>query len=634
MILRLHRKRLLVKIKAFNSYNMAAFAKLTGTTQSTTAYTSLWTMVSGPGTVTFANAAALVTGASFSAAGTYVLRLTITTASFTSTDDITVTCTANAAPVVNAGADFSVMQNTATAIAGSFTNDGLPALQFFYDFSTTILGTPATGTFRLSSAVVTSSTQMNIAVTDRYGFNRQADLLSIDSGSVIRLVNPDNTAQFIQFTCGTPTLSGGFVFWSMSSVTASSSAPFIDGTDVDFTPVFTPTTVWSMTSGTGTATFGNAAALTTTVSFSATGAKVLTLTVDDGTNVGTDTVAVDVNSTLGTDFVRATSQAVPGGASLTADGTPFLIDMSRFPVGWWNACGSSSASIRVVKAATTTEVPFHIIRFDGAADTGLMAVQSQALAGGTGFDIYCGNAANTAYAATATYGQYNVYRTAIKGFWPAGGGTDATRNANNMVTFGSPTIGAGPIGAQSYLYSTTARSALLLSAVVNSPISFFAASDTLAAADFSNWFHTIGISRTKAGTLDSFNNAVYMSAAGINPHCTMTSLNGSGSWQGSSAQCTAETWKGHGGIHLNNTSRTAVTSFATGTTSTVNNTVIELDHLAIGHFPKLLGGAGTVANPKVSLCFFFTEAVAAAELKYLDLMLTQATFWGVWVLNP
>jgi hypothetical protein len=357
--------------------------------------------------------------------------------------------------------------------------------------------------------------------------------------------------------------------------------------------------------------------------------------VSDGSLSGNDTVSVDVNSVLGTDFVRATSQSVPGGANLTADGTVLLIDMSRFDTGWWTACGTSSASIRVTLAGTTTQIPFDVIQFNGTSDTGLMAVKTQALAGGTGVDVYCGNSANTAYGVNDTYGRYNVYRTSIKGFWPSGGGSDRTRNANNMVTFGTPTIGAGPIGAQSYTYSATARSALLLPAIVPYPISFFSASNK-TTADFNNYFHTIGIARTKAGTLDSYSNSLYLTGANSTPNVSATALNGSGVWAGSLAQQTAETWKGLAGIYTSNTSRQAVTAQATGTINTVNHVVIELDHLAIGHHPKLLGGpgGGTGVNPSVSLCMFFNEAVNANELKYLDLMLTQATFWGTWTLNP
>lgn len=52
--------------------------------------TTSWSMVSGPGTVTFADSSALSTQASFSASGTYVLRLTASDSLLTSSDDVTV----------------------------------------------------------------------------------------------------------------------------------------------------------------------------------------------------------------------------------------------------------------------------------------------------------------------------------------------------------------------------------------------------------------------------------------------------------------------------------------------------------------------------------------------------------------
>ncbi len=614
---------------------MAANVELFCTVETGESFTVLWEKVSGPGTVTFSNSTSQSTEAVMSAAGEYVLRCTVTTPNFEESDEVTITATANAAPVVAAGSDITVLQNTNANLAGTYTEDGFPGQHFWYTFSSTVLGTPAAGTFRLGSATQSASTQLNIAVTDRFGVNRQADLLAIPSGSLITLYDRADPTRYLQFTCGAFSLFGGFAFCSMSSVTVSSVNPLRNNFPVDFTPYKTPTVTWSMTAGTGSATFGNANALETTVSFSTTGAKTLQLAVSDGVLTGTDTLSVDVDSVLGTDFVRATSQAVPGGAGITS--TVFLVDMSRFPVGWWNAAAAASdttgRTVRVCFAGTTTQVPFDIINFNGTTDTGFMAIGANASAGGTGFDIYVGNSAFQLYAATDTYGRYNVYRTALKGFWPNGGGFDRTRNVYSLVNTGSPTVGAGPIGSSSTLYSSSTRASLLLPAVVTGPISFFAASDT-TSPDFNSWYHTIGISRTKAGTLDSYNNAVYMTAAGATLHATISSLNGSGVWQGGSAQCTAQTWKGQGGIHASNTSRTAVTAQATGTPSTVNNVVIELDHLCIGHFPKLLGGPGTITNPKVSLCFFWNEAVAAAELKYLDLMLVQATFWGSWTLNP
>ena len=53
--------------------------------------TTGWTKVSGPGTVTFGDPAAVDTTASFSGAGTYVLRLSANDGALSSADDITVT---------------------------------------------------------------------------------------------------------------------------------------------------------------------------------------------------------------------------------------------------------------------------------------------------------------------------------------------------------------------------------------------------------------------------------------------------------------------------------------------------------------------------------------------------------------
>jgi len=58
--------------------------------------TSAWTKVSGPGTVTFANPAALATTASFSTNGVYILRLTASDSDLSASDDLTVTVGAEA----------------------------------------------------------------------------------------------------------------------------------------------------------------------------------------------------------------------------------------------------------------------------------------------------------------------------------------------------------------------------------------------------------------------------------------------------------------------------------------------------------------------------------------------------------
>src|SRR5678809_1637742 len=92
--------------------------------------TKTWSQVSGPGTVTFSNAAALNSTANFSAAGTYTLRLTANDSLLSSSDDVVITVNAaapvNQAPVVNAGPDFTLTLPNGITLAGSASDDGLP----------------------------------------------------------------------------------------------------------------------------------------------------------------------------------------------------------------------------------------------------------------------------------------------------------------------------------------------------------------------------------------------------------------------------------------------------------------------------------------------------------------------------
>lgn len=84
------------------SITLPASASLTGSVSDdglpSNTLTSTWTMVSGPGTVTFGSASSAQTTASFSTAGTYVLRLTTSDGALSGSDDVTINVAA--APVV------------------------------------------------------------------------------------------------------------------------------------------------------------------------------------------------------------------------------------------------------------------------------------------------------------------------------------------------------------------------------------------------------------------------------------------------------------------------------------------------------------------------------------------------------
>src|SRR5262249_49248798 len=82
------------------------------------AVTTTWSKVSGPGTVTFGNAAAVSTTASFSLSGSYVLRLTANDSALQASDDISVT--------VNGAGAFTAYNDLAWA--GGQLNSNIPRI--------------------------------------------------------------------------------------------------------------------------------------------------------------------------------------------------------------------------------------------------------------------------------------------------------------------------------------------------------------------------------------------------------------------------------------------------------------------------------------------------------------------------
>ncbi|MCU1383320.1 MAG: hypothetical protein JWL71_2017, partial [Acidobacteria bacterium] len=94
------------------------------------AVTSAWSKVSGPGNVTFANAASAVTTATFDQAGPYVVRLTASDSLLSAFADVTITVNpaapTNQAPMVTAGANATITLPAGVSLNGSITDDGLP----------------------------------------------------------------------------------------------------------------------------------------------------------------------------------------------------------------------------------------------------------------------------------------------------------------------------------------------------------------------------------------------------------------------------------------------------------------------------------------------------------------------------
>ena len=119
--------------------------------------TSTWSVVSGPGTVVFANPNAAVTSASFTNPGNYTLRLTATDTEFIVSDDMIVTVLLNQPPVVNAGPDQEITLPGTAILNGTASDDGLPRGSTLETFWTIVSG-PTAVVFNDAYALSTLST--------------------------------------------------------------------------------------------------------------------------------------------------------------------------------------------------------------------------------------------------------------------------------------------------------------------------------------------------------------------------------------------------------------------------------------------------------------------------------------------
>ena len=109
-----------------NTVNLNGTASDDGLPQGSTLTVS-WTKVSGPGPVVFSDSTSTSSNATFSVAGTYVLKLTASDTQLTSSDTVTITVAPdNQRPVVNAGPDQTITLPSSANLNGSVSDDGLP----------------------------------------------------------------------------------------------------------------------------------------------------------------------------------------------------------------------------------------------------------------------------------------------------------------------------------------------------------------------------------------------------------------------------------------------------------------------------------------------------------------------------
>jgi RHS repeat-associated protein len=242
-----------------------------------------WSKISGPGNVSFANEGEVSTGVTFSAAGTYVLRLEASDSALSSHDEVAVTVAPppNAAPQVNAGADQTIAV-VSTLLQGVVTDDGLPAGSTLTQQWTQVSG-PSAAVFDTPAALTTA---VHFSSPGAYVLR----LTASDSAASAS----DEVAITVTFTNQPPVVNAG----------ADQTASFEDGAALrgsvtdDGLPMGSVVTVhWSKVSGPGTVTLANAANAATAAQFSAPGNYVLRLTASDSVLSALDDVAINVVAT-------------------------------------------------------------------------------------------------------------------------------------------------------------------------------------------------------------------------------------------------------------------------------------------------------------------------------------------------
>ena len=238
------------------------------------ALTYTWSKVSGPGTVTFANANAANTTATFSVGGIYTLRLTANDGGLSGND--TVVVTVNKRPVVNAGPDQTVPGLSAT-LSGSAIDDGLPNPPGALTYTWSKVSGPGTVTFANANAANTTATfsvggiyTLRLTANDGGLSGNDTVVVTVNKRPVVN-AGPDQTVPGRRAT-----LSGSATDDGLPN------------------PPGALTYTWSKVSGPGTVTFANANAANTTATFSVGGIYTLRLTANDGGLSGNDTVVVTV----------------------------------------------------------------------------------------------------------------------------------------------------------------------------------------------------------------------------------------------------------------------------------------------------------------------------------------------------
>jgi RHS repeat-associated protein len=331
-----------------------------------------WNTVSGPGTVTFANPAAVATSAAFTRPGTYALRFSANDSELTGSDDVVITVPAsvNLPPSVNAGQNQSVVLPQAVILSAQGSDDGLPNGTLVSRW--TRLSGPAPVTFGNEFAL---STTANFALPGTYVLR----LIASDSALTTR---GDVTVTVLQAGNQPPTANAG----PDQVISVHASATLNGSGDDDGLPAGILFFQWMVLSGPGNVTLTNANGVIS-ASFGDPGNYVLRFRVNDSQLTATDDVVITVYgdnqapivSAGGNQSVRSGNSA-PLHGTVTDDGLPLG---SSVTVTWSKVSGPGDvifANANVPATSATFDQPGTYVLQLGASDGTLIASSTTTVA--------------------------------------------------------------------------------------------------------------------------------------------------------------------------------------------------------------------------------------------------------------
>ncbi len=294
----------------------------------------LWSKVSGPGTVSFTSSGSDVTDASFSSAGTYVLRLTGSDGTLSASATVTVTVNAepvapapapvNQAPEVSVGANQTITLPSTVILSATATDDDLPSNTLSLLWSK--VSGPGTVSFTAGSSA-RSSASFSTAGTYVLRFTANDSALSASADLTVTV----NAAPLPAVPNKAPIVSVG----SSQAITLPDRVQVDGSVSDDNLPTGEISTLWSKVSGPGLVVFDDANISDTIASFSEAGDYILRLIASDGDLSSSADLVVVVNAAEQAPITRVVANTVTtssgGGGGGGGGGTSAVRKLTTLP---------------------------------------------------------------------------------------------------------------------------------------------------------------------------------------------------------------------------------------------------------------------------------------------------------------